>query len=82
MDDFEVGEEVAVQFPDECVSRKYGERPHVDLPRALASQLRRAGITDMVLPAESTMSLPHRYFSARVLGIASGRNFTFAMLKQ
>lgn len=81
LNEFEVGEEVAGHFPRECVSRGYGERPHVNLPLAVAMQLRGCGVTDIKFPPAGTLSNPRRYFSARAAGIASGRNFTFVFLR-
>lgn len=81
VDEFEVGEEVAARFPQECVARNYGDRPHVDLPLAVAMQLRGCGVTDIKFPPAGTLSNSTRYFSARSAGIASGRNFTFVFLR-
>lgn len=80
-EEFEVGEEVAARFPEACVSRAYGVKPHVDLPLAVAMQLRGCGVDDIALPPAGTLSRPDRYFSARALGVSSGRNFTFVLLK-
>lgn len=41
---FEVGEEVAAAFPAGVVLRRAGEKPHVDLRRALRLELERAGV--------------------------------------
>lgn len=81
VDEFEVGEEVAARFPQECVARNYGYRPHIDLPLAVAMQLRGCGVTDIKFPPAGTLSNCTRYFSARAAGIASGRNFTFVFLR-
>ncbi len=50
-DCFEVGEEVANQFPDTAVIRISGEKPHVDLAAAVTMQLTMLG----VLPKNITM---------------------------
>lgn len=81
VDEFEVGEEVAARFPQECVARNYGGKPHVDLPLAVAMQLSDCGVTDIKFPPAGTLSNSTRYFSARAAGIASGRNFTFITLR-
>ena len=75
---FEVGEEVASLFPEEVVVRD-GVKPHVDLPRYVRNRLLASGLTDanIAMPRACTKCQPHRYFSARNLGIASGRVFTF-----
>lgn len=89
---FEVGEEVASQFPEDCVVRPSesagdktgsGIKPHVDLVKFVTKELNAAGIaTDRItIHPDCTRCNPVRYFSARALGIASGRNFTFVILK-
>ncbi len=78
---FEVGDEVASQFPEEFVDRSFGERPHVDLKGYVASCLRNSGVTSIADIEECTRCAPDRYFSARAQGINSGRNYTFAMIK-
>ena len=73
---FEVGEEVAQQFPAGAVARRAEwPRPHVDLRRALVSQLEGAGLlsehveTDENCPALDT----RRFYSFRAEGGTSGR---------
>ena len=78
---FEVGEEVAAEFPGEFVSRRAGEKPHVDLPAYVVSCLHRAGVDSVVSAGQCTRCAPERYFSARAHGVMSGRNYTFAMIK-
>lgn len=79
-DCFEVGPEVASQFPAEFVSSVPGSRPHVDLPGYVANILHYCSVTELTTTGECTRCHPTRYFSARALGTASGRNYTFAML--
>lgn len=86
VDCFEVGEEVAARFPEECVVRYAdGRRPHVDLPGYVRTALCEAGLREAnVRPFDKaccTRCHPDRYFSARSIGVESGRNFTFVMLK-
>lgn len=83
---FEVGEEVACRFPDEFVSRlSLDSKPHVDLPAYVVSSLVGAGVSASRIvpfrPELCTRCHPAKYFSARVSGIESGRNFTFVILK-
>lgn len=83
---FEVGEEVASLFPQEDVVRRYGfQRPHIDLQRFLARQLAEYGIaSSAITPFDRrlcTRCHPTHFFSARALGIRSGRVFTFAYLE-
>lgn len=79
---FEVGEEVAQLFPEIFVKRGYGIRPHVDLPGYVQSRLRSSGINDKTITMTGicTRCRNNEYFSARKLGIASGRNFSFIRL--
>ena len=86
VDCFEVGEEVAVRFPEECIVRfSDGRRPHVDLPAYVRRELLRCGLSpENVGHFDNhlcTRCHPLRYFSARYSGVNSGRNFTFAVLK-
>lgn len=75
---FEVGEEVAVMFPDEVVDRNTFDKPHVDLPGFVRQQLMSHGVgADRIKgPIGCTRCNPQLYFSARRLGINSGRTFT------
>lgn len=82
VDCFEVGEEVAALFPDNCVERRpeWG-RPHVNLQKFVADELVSAGL-EMGNIAPFTKELctycsRMRFFSARRLGVNSGRLFTF-----
>ena len=77
-DCFEVGEEVAAHFPEEVIDRSR-EKPHADLPRYVSLRLQAAGIPaeQIKLSNDCTRCAPDRYFSARAMGISSGRNFTF-----
>lgn len=77
---FEVGPEVAIRFPAGFVSYAYGDRPHVDLPGYVASILEQCGVAIALRHSGCTRCMPQRYFSARALGIHSGRNYTFGIL--
>lgn len=78
---FEVGDEVASQFPAGNV--KMMSKPHVDLAGYVADLLESAGIKGDRIhrPKECTKCNSEKYFSARASGVASGRNFTFAVIK-
>ncbi len=82
VDCFEVGEEVAAQFPDGCVERRSGWRkPHVNLQRFVTDELVYAGLERCNISPFSkercTLCHPATFFSARSLGVNSGRLFTF-----
>ena len=77
-DCFEVGDEVASLFPEEYVVRVEGCKPHVDLLEYVASRLVACGIPckAVTMPPACTRCNPDHYFSARRLGVNSGRNFS------
>lgn len=74
---FEVGEEVASQFDERFVDRSH-TKPHVDLSACIASQLEATGIPRETIATACACSRcnPADYFSARRLGVASGRTAT------
>lgn len=74
---FEVGPEVACRFPAEAVVEG-GIRPHVDLRKAIALQLVDAGLLAANISSSAPCSRcnPSSFFSARRLGIRSGRTAT------
>ena len=79
---YEVGEEVAREFPSEAVVRT-GPRPHLDLPAAARMQLERAGVRPAAVHdcGACTACEPHWYFSHRRDGPASGRHWSLAALR-
>lgn len=80
---FEVGEEVAARFPANCVIRQCGsEKPHVDLRKYIVAELGRCGVPSgaVTLHPCCTKCNPSRYFSARAIGINSGRNFSLIIM--
>lgn len=83
VESFEVGDEVyeafaAAGFAMETISRRYGERWHIDLPECNRQQLLRTGIPEAQISVSPicTYQHPDLYFSARRLSINSGRIFT------
>lgn len=83
-DCFEVGEEVAEQFPEDCVNRRFS-KPHVNLPKFAHDILKTFGLKEENIissPQElCTHCHPRIFFSARKEGINSGRNYSFVMMK-
>ncbi len=81
VDCFEVGPEVAAQFPAEFVVSDGYPRPHVSLQGAITGELISAGIAaENIAPFPTEMCTrchPAKFFSARRLGVNSGRVFTF-----
>ena len=88
LDSFEVGDEVyeAFQqegFPMELISKKY-EKWHINLPECNRLQLIGTGVPvhHITLSPVCTVKQSDTYFSARRLGINSGRIFTAIILHQ
>lgn len=73
-DRFEVGEEVAVQFPDAFVDRRSHAKPHLDLKGFLRGQLTGAGVDPARVEVHPGCTLSgERYYSWRRQGEGSGR---------
>lgn len=72
---FEVGTEVADQFPDRFVNTIDFEKPHVDLKGFLNDQLLDEGINQKSIDirSECTMDNPDNFYSYRREGAQSGR---------
>ena len=86
-DCFEVGEEVASIFKKEFpfvsgIVMSGPVKPHVDLPEAIRVTLIEAGLPTgyITMPPACSHCNPALYFSARRLGIKSGRTLTAAKL--
>jgi YfiH family protein len=75
---FEVGEEVAERFDPEFV-RRDRSRPHVDLPRAIASRLEAGGVpaSGIRISGQCTYALKERYWSYRRDGGICGRQWAW-----
>lgn len=86
-DCFEVGHEVVEQFVNngfdssQVIVNHYQPRPHIDLPQACRQALIEIGIRDenIQLSTHCSRCNPQKFFSARRLGINSGRTLTVAM---
>lgn len=83
---FEVGDEVfdafaVAEFPMEKIARKYGEKWHIDLWEANRLQLLACGVPDDAIEVcgVCTFTCYEEFFSARRLGINSGRIFNGIM---
>ena len=83
LESFEVGDEVYQQFADAGfnmgqITRKYSKW-HIDLPLCNRLQLEEWGVKDIYMSGICTYQQYNDYFSARRLGINSGRIFTGIM---
>lgn len=88
LDSFEVGDEVYEAFAKEgfdmeTISRKYDRKWHIDLPACNRQQLMTSGIpaSQITVSDYCTFQQHETYFSARRLGINSGRIFTGILLR-
>lgn len=88
LDAFEVGEEVATEFiqanfPSNIISRSYPNKPHIDLWAANVFLLEEAGVALENIQISGICTFQHHdtFFSARRLGINSGRILTGICLK-
>ncbi len=76
---FEVGPEVAEQFPNAVVERERYRRPHVDLVAMVRSQLEGAGLPSAAIErvGACTHANPTRYFSYRRDGAGIGQQLSW-----
>lgn len=77
---FEVGPEVADRFqqwPDTIITSAEWSKPHIDLPAVIAHILTQQGINHITPPPACTRCSWRTLFSARKLGINSGRMLSF-----
>ncbi len=86
-DSFEVGEEVVdaflqAKFPPAVVRRGFFRRPHIDLWAAAVHELEQSGVPleAILVSGIDTFACPDRFFSARRLGIQSGRIYSGIVL--
>lgn len=71
---FEVGEEVAAQFPDEFVDRDHYEKPHVDLKEFIRHQLLEQGMMESKIELDTHCTInDERFYSYRRQKEQSGR---------
>jgi YfiH family protein len=83
LESFEVGDEVYQQFADAGfnmgqIARKYSKW-HINLPLCNRLQLEEWGVKDIYMSGICTFQQYKDYFSARRLGVNSGRIFTGIM---
>ncbi|MDE6264561.1 MAG: peptidoglycan editing factor PgeF [Paramuribaculum sp.] len=80
---FEVGEEVAARFERFGAVIRTPGKPHVDLPKAVATSLVEAGVPqqNIAMPCGCSRCDFQRFFSARRLGVQSGRTLTLIILR-
>ena len=75
---FEIGEEVAEEFPTQFIDRSIGAKPHLDLKEFLASQLRDADIKNSNIEIDSRCTISDElFYSYRREGDRSGRMMAF-----
>lgn len=87
-DCFEVGDEVVELFKNagfdnpKVILKGYASRDHIDLSQACRQSLLEIGILDenIIMPTVCSRCNPSKFFSARRLGINSGRTLTVVKL--
>lgn len=81
---FEVGHEVADQFPDQFVDYESYDKPHVDLKRFLEQQLREAGLlkSNIEVRPECTIANADQFYSYRREGDQSGRMMALIQISE
>lgn len=80
---FEVGEEVAVQFPDEVVDRQSYQKPHVDLKKFIRLQLDEAGIRPEHIEIDDRCTMSDsQFYSYRKERERAGRMLGFITLNE
>ncbi len=79
VDEFEVGPEVASQFPAECVVRR-GNKLYVDLKRSVEEQVRDKGVTQLEVDPQCTYQDEARFFSYR-RDRSTGRMLGYIMIR-
>lgn len=84
LENFEVGIEVAGQFPTEFVDYNQFSKPHVDLKRFLVHQLREEGMgtAQIEVREECTIEDDDHFYSYRREGDDSGRMMALIRLKR
>ncbi|ROT08951.1 peptidoglycan editing factor PgeF [Muribaculaceae bacterium Isolate-104 (HZI)] len=80
---FEVGDEVAQKFERYGAVSRINHVAHVDLYRVVAATLEDAGVNSRNISLPPTCSLCDcdNYFSARAMGVSSGRTLSVIMLR-
>lgn len=80
---FEVGEEVAEQFPNNFIDRTIGPKPHVDLKAFLRNQLLDFGLHQKSIEVDQTCTFLNNElcYSHRKSGEKAGRMAAFIMLR-
>lgn len=75
---FETGQEVAAEFDLRYISYNYGDKPHINLSAIIRDRLIDSGVIpeNISMPPACSRCDHHLYFSARRLGINSGRTAT------
>lgn len=78
LDQFEIGEEVAVQFPAGFINRTIGKKPHLDLKSFLKHQLLDAGVAEPSIEIDPRCTMrDHQFYSFRRERHQAGRMLAF-----
>lgn len=84
LENFEIGEEVAEQFPDEFIDYEHYEKPHLDLKSFLKFQLEQSGIQQahVEIREECTIEDKEHFYSYRREREQSGRMMGLIQIAQ
>jgi len=75
---FEIGEEVAVQFPSKFINRSIGKKPHLDLKSFLKHQLLDAGVSEPRIEVDPRCTMQDdQFYSFRRERHQAGRMLAF-----
>lgn len=78
LNNFEIGEEVAEQFPASFIDRTFGEKPHLDLKKFLKHQLLEKGIQKSNIEVDTRCTInDHSFYSYRRERDKAGRMLAF-----
>lgn len=78
LQNFEIGEEVAEQFPSKYIDRTIGPKPHLDLKQFLVNQLKDAGIESKNIDVDSRCTIDDTsFYSFRRERDGAGRMLAF-----
>lgn len=79
---FEVGDEVAIQFPEKFVDRLTYKKPHIDLKGFIRDQMKKVGIPDSNIEVSPDCTMQElRFFSYRRERDKAGRMLGLISLK-
>lgn len=78
---FEIGEEVAAEFPEEFIDRSIGVKPHLNLKKHISHQLKEAGVLPSSIETDARCTIEDSsFYSHRRERGKAGRMLAFIVL--